>query len=173
MRTMTLRDACIRYAPDLSREVVEELAERGYSRLPVVFNSRLRTRLGLARFSVEGPVRIDINPKLEVEGDHAIRHTLLHEVAHVLAGIEAGHGPAWRRQCRKLGTSNAVKCDVSKVYKKIAHEFKHARMARKVVGHCEKCGVEFRRARRFSKLAPGRYRTHSGSSGCGGRVVPS
>ncbi len=29
--------------------------------------------------------------------------TVLHEIAHAKAGPTAGHGPAWRRQCRLLG----------------------------------------------------------------------
>ncbi len=172
MRTMTLCVALARYAPDIHRAAVDEIAERGYAELPVVFNTRLRTRLGLSRFDANGPVRIDINPVLESEPG-AVEHTLLHELAHVLAGIEAGHGHAWKMYCAVVGCSDARTCDVATKYADIAHKFERTRMARKVVGHCEKCGCEFRRARRFSKLKPGRYRTHSGSSGCGGRVVPS
>src|SRR3546814_17900148 len=29
--------------------------------------------------------------------------TTIHELAHVIAGFEAGHGPAWKEACRKLG----------------------------------------------------------------------
>lgn len=29
--------------------------------------------------------------------------TTIHELGHVLAGWEAGHGPAWKEACRKLG----------------------------------------------------------------------
>ncbi|MFV0373425.1 SprT-like domain-containing protein [Microbacterium sp.] len=35
--------------------------------------------------------------------DEANRQTLLHEVAHALAGAEAGHGPRWKRTARALG----------------------------------------------------------------------
>lgn len=35
--------------------------------------------------------------------DDEVHQTLLHEVAHALAGHAAGHGPAWRRIARELG----------------------------------------------------------------------
>lgn len=35
--------------------------------------------------------------------DDTNRQTILHEIAHALAGHAAGHGPAWRRTARGLG----------------------------------------------------------------------
>lgn len=35
------------------------------------------------------------------EGD--IRDTVLHEIAHALAGAEAGHGPEWQAMARRVG----------------------------------------------------------------------
>ncbi|GAA1644624.1 SprT-like domain-containing protein [Microbacterium flavum] len=35
--------------------------------------------------------------------DETNRQTLLHEVAHALAGARAGHGPVWKRTARGLG----------------------------------------------------------------------
>jgi len=35
--------------------------------------------------------------------DDEIHQVLLHEVAHALAGPDAGHGPAWKRISRDLG----------------------------------------------------------------------
>ncbi len=35
--------------------------------------------------------------------DDEIHQTLLHEVAHALAGHDAAHGPAWKRIARELG----------------------------------------------------------------------
>ena len=39
------------------------------------------------------------------EARREARDTLLHEIAHALAGIAAGHGPAWRQVARSLGCS--------------------------------------------------------------------
>lgn len=42
---------------------------------------------------------IALNPESEV------RMTVLHEIAHVLAGHEAGHGIVWQRTARRIGHS--------------------------------------------------------------------
>lgn len=52
----------------------------------------------VARYAVETP---------ELHDD--VRDTLLHEVAHVIAGHSAGHGPAWKAACVEVG-ANPVRC---------------------------------------------------------------
>ena len=42
-------------------------------------------------------------PITRLNEEHHIRTTLLHEIAHALAGPGTGHGPVWRRTARKLG----------------------------------------------------------------------
>lgn len=42
----------------------------------------------------------------ETETDHAIRQTILHEIAHAIAGYRAGHGPEWKAVARRLGVEN-------------------------------------------------------------------
>ena len=32
-----------------------------------------------------------------------VRETILHEIAHAIAGVEHGHGAAWRAACRRVG----------------------------------------------------------------------
>ena len=32
-----------------------------------------------------------------------VRNTVLHEIAHALAGSRAGHGPEWKQVCRTVG----------------------------------------------------------------------
>lgn len=34
-----------------------------------------------------------------------LRDTLLHEIAHVIAGLGTGHGPVWLEAARRLGCS--------------------------------------------------------------------
>lgn len=41
--------------------------------------------------------------------------TTIHEVAHVLAGLAAGHGKSWKGECEKLGLTGGVKA-VGTVY---------------------------------------------------------
>lgn len=37
---------------------------------------------------------------------YTLRRVILHEIAHALAGPDAGHGPAWQAKARTLGLSN-------------------------------------------------------------------
>lgn len=41
-----------------------------------------------------------------------IKDTLLHEIAHALAGHKAGHGPEWKAMCRKVGAKPNPKADL-------------------------------------------------------------
>ena len=40
--------------------------------------------------------------------DETNRQTILHEIAHALAGAKAGHGAAWKRIARSLGYTGGV-----------------------------------------------------------------
>ena len=42
-------------------------------------------------------------PMTEVCDEATVRETILHEVAHARAGISAGHGPMWAKECNLLG----------------------------------------------------------------------
>lgn len=55
-------------------------------------NGRAANRIELSRHMVGAP-------------DAQVRDTILHEIAHALAGPKAGHGPAWRAWAAKVGAS--------------------------------------------------------------------
>ncbi len=60
-----------------------------------------KRRAGLCDYSRK---RISVSRYLAARYDDDTNHqTLLHEVAHALAGPGAGHGPTWRRVARALG----------------------------------------------------------------------
>ncbi|MFC5338806.1 SprT-like domain-containing protein [Leucobacter denitrificans] len=62
---------------------------------------RAKRRAGLCNYTDR---RITVSRYLAAEFDDDENHqTLLHEVAHALAGPDAGHGPEWRRIARGLG----------------------------------------------------------------------
>lgn len=63
-------------------------------------------RAGLCDFTRR---RISVSRYLSARYDDDENHqTLLHEVAHALAGQQAGHGPAWRRVAREIGYVGGV-----------------------------------------------------------------
>ena len=76
-----------------------KLAEHGLSDWRFRFNDR-RKSIGLCVFNHK-EVQFSIH-YTGVDEDQW-KDTVLHEIAHALAGRAAGHGPAWRAMCRKIG----------------------------------------------------------------------
>ena len=89
--------------------------------------------MGLCRYHDR---RIELSIHFVEANDHAaIEDTLLHEIAHALAGEAAGHGPRWRRICRQIGAT--------------PQRTGEAQMpAGKWVAACPSCGHEYQRHRR-------------------------
>lgn len=83
----------------MARELLREhgVAARGWH---FEFDSAKR-RLGACKYGLK---RISLSKDwAEVRTLEESRITLLHEIAHVLAGSHAKHGPAWRHEAIKLG----------------------------------------------------------------------
>lgn len=65
-----------------------------------------KRRAGLCNFTAR---RITLSRYLTARYDDDTNHqTLLHEVAHAIAGADAGHGAAWRRVADELGYIGGV-----------------------------------------------------------------
>lgn len=81
-----------------------------------------------------------------------IKDTILHEIAHALAGHGAGHGPKWKAMCVKIG-ARPIRCyDSNKVdmpkgqyvakcggCSKLFHKHRRPRRSRYF---CRKCGPQ-------------------------------
>lgn len=68
---------------------------------------RARTRAGICRY---GRKVIGLSaPLTRLHAEAEVRDTILHEIAHALAGPRAGHGPLWREIAVRLGCS-AQRC---------------------------------------------------------------
>lgn len=76
------------------------IAEHGLSDWHFAFNRRRRA-FGLCDYSHRtiylSAVLTDLNDEAQV------RDTILHEIAHALAGHEAGHGPKWQKIAAEIG----------------------------------------------------------------------
>ncbi len=79
---------------------------------------------------------VRMNPEAEV------KNTILHEIAHAIAGHKAGHGPEWKEVCRCVGADPA-RCYSSDEVKAPPPNW---------VGTCPACGKEYKRLR-LSKRA--------------------
>lgn len=83
------------------------MAEHGLGGWTFRFN-RAKRCLGLC---VYGPKRIELSWHFVRRNDEAaVRDTVLHEIAHALAGPKAGHGPKWKAMCRRVG-AKPERCD--------------------------------------------------------------
>ena len=101
--------------------------------------TRRRRSLGLCRYQQK---RIELSLPYVLRNDEAnIRDTILHEIAHALAGQKAGHGARWKAVCRQIGAL-PERCDRSAVMPK-----------GRWVGRCPCCAQEFSRYRRPLKRA--------------------
>lgn len=66
------------------------------------FNSRKRAA-GVCKF---GPKTIELSTAFaQNASDDDILDTILHEIAHAIAGNKAGHGPEWKMVCRRIGAN--------------------------------------------------------------------
>jgi len=111
------------------------MAEHGLRRKRWVFCfNRGKRTLGLCDYTRK---RIVLSRYFVAHNDEAaVRDTILHEIAHALAGERAGHGPKWRDVCIRIGAKP----------ERLDHE------AVMPQGHwratCPGCGAEHRRFRR-------------------------
>lgn len=95
-----------REASQLARQL---MAEHNVSDWAFGFNHRKRA-LGLCRYTER---RIELSIHFVLANDEAaVRDTILHEIAHVLAGPDAGHGNKWKTICRRIGAL-PERCDHS------------------------------------------------------------
>jgi predicted SprT family Zn-dependent metalloprotease len=70
--------------------------------------NRRKRSLGLCRYREK---RIELSAYFVAANPlPPIRETILHEIAHALAGEKAGHGPAWKAVCLRIGCK-PERCD--------------------------------------------------------------
>jgi predicted SprT family Zn-dependent metalloprotease len=117
-------------AAQLARQLIARHGLRGWT---FRYNRGKRT-LGMCDYTRK---RIELSQYFVAHnGEGAVRDTILHEIAHALAGEKAGHGPKWRAVCMKIGA--------------IPERLDHTAVMPK--GHwsaiCPGCGAEHRRFRR-------------------------
>ncbi len=142
----------------VQRLAEELIARHGLARRGWLFalNRRKRT-LGLCRYDVK---RIELSQYFVIYNDQAaIRDTLLHEIAHAIAGHKAGHGAKWVSVCHRLGAIPNRICTTAAMPRGAflarcqSCGYQHSRHRRPIKGrtyYCLVCGVERGRLR-FSR----------------------
>lgn len=79
----------------------------------------------------------------ELNGVDKVKDTILHEIAHAIAGYKAGHGWEWREVCLRIGAKPERCYSIDEV--------KQPPM--KYYAKCGACGKEFQKARLHKKEA--------------------
>jgi predicted SprT family Zn-dependent metalloprotease len=122
-----------------ARMAREAMARFGLADWAFGWNRRKRS-LGLCRYRER---RLELSIHFAYANDEAqVRETILHEIAHALAGEKAGHGPLWKAMCQRVGCQPA-RCDHGE-----------AVMPRgRWVARCGVCGKEYWRHRRPARRA--------------------
>ncbi len=102
--------------------------------------NRRKRSLGLCRYRQK---QIELSLHFVLANDvQQVRETVLHEIAHALAGEKAGHGPLWKNMCARVGCK-PERCDRGE-----------AVMPRgKWLARCTGCGKEYWRHRRPASRA--------------------
>lgn len=112
----------------------------------VVWNPRLRTTAGYAKFPAW---RIELNPKLrDFEGQ--VDRTMKHELAHLVAYLRAGrrriepHGGEWERACADLGIPNeSARHTLPLPRREVRRNYAYS---------CPSCSLVVRRVRKFRRF---------------------
>ena len=95
---------------EIAHEARELMDEHGLADWSFRF-SAARHRLGECR---ERERVIVLGRRHAVNGaPPAVRDTILHEIAHALAGAKAGHGPAWKEVARRIGATPKARAEES------------------------------------------------------------
>jgi predicted SprT family Zn-dependent metalloprotease len=102
--------------------------------------NRRKRSLGLCRYHQK---RIELSLHFVLANDEAqVRETVLHEIAHALAGEKAGHGPAWKTMCLRVG------CKPERCDKGVA-----VMPTGRWQAQCPTCGKQYHRHRRPQRRA--------------------
>ncbi len=84
-------------AAQLAKDLIAGHRLRGW----VFCYNRGKRTLGMCDYTRR---RIELSRYFVAHNDEAaVRDTILHEIAHALAGERAGHGPRWRAVCERIG----------------------------------------------------------------------
>lgn len=99
---MSVLTAAVRFTELLKQHAPQRAAE-GWK---AVVNSRCKSRLGQCNFTKR---KVEISAFHLQSDDAKIVNTMLHEIAHAIAGHKAGHGPEWVAVAKRIGC-NANRC---------------------------------------------------------------
>jgi predicted SprT family Zn-dependent metalloprotease len=124
-----------------ARVVLSEFTDRYpvLGTIPIRISTRMTRAAGKVRFRRGEAFEIALSLPFFADPANDLREVVTHEAAHVIAGIRAGHGHAWKRVHRDMG-GKAERCHTMEVAAAFAVKAKPRRRAPRVSVPCPKCG---------------------------------
>lgn len=143
-----------------AQDLLDELRNAGWDNLDwdwTIGTDNARKRLGFCNYTRQ---RITLSKHYASSAPWSeVRETVLHEIAHVIAGSDAGHGAKWKRIARRIGLADPTRCAS-------ADMAKHMPKGR-YAGACNDCGTSIgTMTRRSAAMMEGRHRCRP----CGGTI---
>lgn len=140
-------------AASLARRLMNE---HGLGHVPFEFD-RAKRRMGATHFLGNKVLKITLSHHcVAVMDEDELRNTILHEIAHAIAGRDAGHGATWRTVARQVG-ANPTRCGSIAAGAPVDHTW---------IAKCPQCGnvrAKFHRAptavRSCSQCGKGKFNT--------------
>jgi predicted SprT family Zn-dependent metalloprotease len=137
-RSMIISTKCMAFA----QKARALMAQHGLHYWSFVYNKRKR-HLGVCFYRDK---RIELSVYLvDHNSDEQCMDTLLHEIAHAIAGYSTGHGYAWKKVCVKIGAKPERCCNDTSLH---MPESNHHTM---YVAHCPSCSGRHVRHRMSTK----------------------
>jgi predicted SprT family Zn-dependent metalloprotease len=96
-------------------------------------------------------------PFARINSDEEVRDTFRHEIAHALAGRDAGHGPVWKAHAIRLGARPSYRASENSVAPQGRYR-----------ASCERCSEVLGTRHKRTKTMTQRRWTHKG---CGGGLL--
>ena len=94
-----------KYKIDDAKKMARELLDQhGFDYVQIEISNRMKRTLGLACFKRGKPEVLKLQAHYICNNStQDIKDTILHEIAHFIAGYEAGHNYKWQMACVKIG----------------------------------------------------------------------
>jgi predicted SprT family Zn-dependent metalloprotease len=127
------------FLPDAHITAVALMSHHGLKGWSFAWDDSTR-RFGVCKYRTK---TIGLSRRLvELNGVEEVRNTILHEIAHALAPVGAGHGNVWKRKALEVG-ARPERCYQAKDVKA---------PARKFTARCPSCALTFARDRRTKSV---------------------
>jgi predicted SprT family Zn-dependent metalloprotease len=115
-----------------------------------MISTRMLGQYRQKRYSGDATIRLNEDFVLNSNDLEEIKDVILHEIAHGLAGIAAGHGRLWKHYAMAIGAA-PNRCSSSESFKQVVAQ------NAKYVATCPQCGQKYYRGRMTRQALRGAY----------------